>query len=179
MTATRIGRICLPEDMSVLLGSVFDQCIMMLTQISIKITAFTIPYFSLTDKPPAIEEAPLSPSGVFGIDALGDKYIREEKFSISWIGGLKAHEPSLAVALNPLDHWLGSTARSMEWDMQYSALDWARNNLFYIGCKWKEVLNALDEQTTLPVKAYYFIAHLIDYYYLLLIDRTIELHHFQ
>lgn len=74
----------------------------LLKLILMKITAFTISYFSLTDRPPALDQNPLSPSGIFGVDAKGETYIREQKFSVSWSGGLKIGEPSLMVAINPL-----------------------------------------------------------------------------
>ncbi len=114
---------------------------LLLTQFLMKITAFTLPYFSLTEHPPAVDYAPLSRSGIFGIDAIGSKYIREEKFSLSWSG--EANEPSLMVALNPL----------MEYGtLQSSAVFWVRNNIFHIRHKWEEVLDSLDEQTTLSVQ---------------------------
>ncbi|KAK0514793.1 hypothetical protein JMJ35_002172 [Cladonia borealis] len=119
----------------------------LLKLILMKITAFTVPYFSLTEKPPASDQAPLSPSGIFGVDAKGEKYIREQKFSVSWSGGHKLGAPSLVVALNPLDGYQNGPDYKSE---QSSAVLWIRNNLFIIGCKWEEVLDSLDEQTTLP-----------------------------
>ena len=116
--------------------------------ILMKITAFTVPYFSLTERPPTSDQAPLSPSGIFGVDAKGEKYIREQKFSVSWSGGHEAGAPSLVVALNPLSGYQDGPRYESE---QSSAVLWIRNNLFFITCKWKEVLDSLDEQTTLPV----------------------------
>ena len=120
----------------------------LLKLILVKISAFTIPYFSLTERPPASDQAPLSLSGIFGVDEKGKKYIREQKFSVSWSGGLKSGEPSLVVALSPLSEYRASPGEENE---QPAAASWARNNLFYIACKWKEVLDSLDERTTLPV----------------------------
>ena len=116
--------------------------------ILMKITAFTIPYFSLTERPPASDQAPLSPSGIFGVDAKGEKYIREQKFSVSWSGGLEVGAPSLMVALNPLSEYRDDLDYRSE---QPSAAAWTRNNLLHIVWKWEEVLDSLDEQTTLPV----------------------------
>ena len=113
-----------------------------------KITACTIPYFSLTETPPASDQAPLSPSGSFGVDAKGKKYIREQKFSVSWSGGLESGAPSLMVALNPLSGFQDYLGHKSE---QPSAALWIQNNLFHIVHEWKEVLDSLDEQTTLPV----------------------------
>lgn len=120
----------------------------LLKLILMKIIAFTIPYFSLTGQPPASDQAPLSPSGIFGVDAKGEKYIRELKFSVSWSGGLKVGKPSLMVALNPLCDYRGRPGKESE---QPPAALWASNNLFRIAHKWGEVLDSLDEQTTLPV----------------------------
>ena len=120
----------------------------LLKLILLKITAFTIPYFSLTERPPASDQAPLSPSGIFGVDAKGEKYIREQKFSVSWSGGLEVGAPSLMVALNPLFEYRDHLGYKSE---QPLAATWIRGNLFGIICKWEEVLNELDEQTTLPV----------------------------
>ncbi|CAD6566817.1 MAG: hypothetical protein ASARMPREDX12_008836 [Alectoria sarmentosa] len=111
------------------------------------ITAFTIPYFSLTERPPASDQAPFSPSGIFGVDAKGEKYIREQKFSVSWSGGLELGQPSLMVALNPLRDYRDWPGKERE---QPAAAHWARNNLFHIKHKWGEVLDSLDEQTTFP-----------------------------
>lgn len=71
-----------------------------LTRLLFKISALTIPYFSLTEQLPATDCAPRSPSGVFGIDAMGRKYIREELSSLSRSGGVNADEPSLMAVLN-------------------------------------------------------------------------------
>ena len=120
----------------------------LLKLILMKITAFTVPYFSLTERPPAPDQAPLSPSGIFGVDAKGEKYIREQKFSVSWSGGRKLGAPSLMVALNPLSGYQNGPDYKSE---QSSATLWIRNNLFLIVCKWEEVLDLLDEQTSLPV----------------------------
>ena len=120
----------------------------LLKLILMKITAFTIPYFSLTERPPASDQAPFSPSGIFGVDAKGEKYIREQKFSVSWSGGLELGEPSLMVALNPLCDYRDRPGEGSE---QPHAALWARNNLFHIAHKWGEVLDSLDERTTLPV----------------------------
>ena len=121
---------------------------LLLKLILMKITAFTIPYFGLTERPPASDQAPLSPSGIFGVDAKGEKYIREQKFSVSWSGGLGFGAPSLMVALNPLSGYRDELDYKSE---QPSAALWIRNNLFHIVWKWEEVLDSLDEQTTLPV----------------------------
>ena len=119
---------------------------LLLTQFLMKITAFTLPYFCLTKQPPAADYAPLSRSGTFGIGAIGNKYIREEKFSLSWSGA--ANEPSLMVALNPLTEFNGP--------LQSSAALWVRNIIFHIRHKWEEVLDELDEQTTLSVQKFPF-----------------------
>lgn len=111
-----------------------------------KMTAFTVPYFRLTDGPPPVDFAPLFSSGLFGIKGISKKYIREEKFTLSWSGGVSANDPSLMVVLNPL------TSYRMFREKHYQTLSWVRNNIFYIRSKWEEVLDLLDEQTTLPVR---------------------------
>ena len=108
-----------------------------------KITAFTLPYFALTEQPPAADSAPLSPSGIFGVSTKGNKYIREEKFSLSWSG--EANEPSLMLALNPLSQIDDND------EYQSKAVNWIRNNIFLMRCRWEEVFDAIDEQTTLSV----------------------------
>ena len=117
----------------------------LLKLILMKIIAFTIPYFSFTETPPASDQAPLSPSGIFGVDAKGENYIREQKFSVSWSGGLESGAPSLMTALNPLFAYRDDESE------QPSAAVWVENNLRGIVWKWQEVLDSLDEQTTLPV----------------------------
>ena len=111
-----------------------------------KMTAQTVPYFELSERPPAPDQAPLSSSGIFGSDTKGGKYIREQKFSVSWSGGING-EPSLMVALNPLAKY-SSYGKENE---QPEATLWVRNNLFLIASNWEAVLNELDEQTTIPV----------------------------
>ena len=102
----------------------------------------------MTKRPPARDQAPLSPNGVFSVDAKGEEYVREEKFSVSWGGGLEVGEPSLVVTLSPLvGYQLGLDERKQ----QGSAATWVRNNLLAITHEWKKVLDMLDEQTTLPV----------------------------
>lgn len=118
---------------------------LLLIQFPLKVIAFTVPYFSLTEQPPATDYAPLSPSGIFGINAGGGKYIREEKFSLSRSGGMSTGEPSLMVVLNPLSQHEKDTIQ------QCLAAVWIRNNFLYIRGKWEEVLDSLDEQTTLSV----------------------------
>lgn len=144
--------------------------------ILMKITAFTVPYFSLTEKTPASDQAPLSPSGIFGVDAQGEKYIREQKFSVSWSGGDELGVPSLMVALNPLSGYHDDLAYRGE---QPSAPLWIRNNLLHIVWKWEEVLDSLDEQTTLPVWSSHPVA--FDFYSLqsLFANRRSELHYFR
>lgn len=117
----------------------------MLTHL-LKMTAFTVPYFSLTNNPPAVDLAPLFPSGIFAINGIGRKYIREEKFTLSWTGGSGADEPALVTILNPLTPYRMSGGR------HFKALMWVRNNFFHIVHKWEEVLDSLDEQTTLSVR---------------------------
>ena len=116
-----------------------------------RIAAFTIPYFKVTDDEPAADCAPLSPSGRFSIDTKIGKYIREEKFSLSWSSGDDPKEPSLLLVLSPLiQHYVDEEYRS-------SLVYWVRDNLFEIECKWEEVLDSLDEQTTLSVGCSGFI----------------------
>ena len=79
---------------------------------------------------------------MFGIDNKGIRYIREEKFSLSWSG--EANQPSLMLALNPLVQYVDD-------DDEYHAVNWISNNIFCIKCKWEEVLDSIDEQTTLSV----------------------------
>lgn len=118
----------------------------MLTFFSMKMTAFTVPYFRLSDGPPPVDFAPLFPSGIFGINGIGKKYIREEKYTLSWSGGGSADEPSLMVTLNPL------TPYRMFREKRFKTLNWVRNNFFDIVGRWEEVLDSLDEQTTLSVR---------------------------
>ena len=58
---------------------------------------------------------------------------------------MKADEPALMVALNPLIQYNDDKTQ------QYPAVYWVRNNFFMISHKWGEVLDSLDEQTTLSV----------------------------
>lgn len=111
-----------------------------------KTIAFTVPYFRLTDDPPAVDKAPLFPSGIFGISGLGRKYIREEKYTLSWTGGLSTDEPSLMVAFNPI------LPIKMTEGEQFKIVRWVRNNFVRIVRQWERVLDSLDEQTTLPVR---------------------------
>ena len=113
-----------------------------------KITAITIPYFGLMGRPPASDRLPLSPSGIFNFSAKGAQYICEQKFSVSWSGGSKSGEPSLVVLLNPLSEYQARPGNTME---QPPAVQWVRDNLFWITVKWEKVLDLLDEETTLPV----------------------------
>ncbi|KAL8906265.1 MAG: hypothetical protein Q9207_002139 [Kuettlingeria erythrocarpa] len=69
------------------------------------------------------------------------KYIREEKLSLTRNGGLGAHEPFLMLVLNPLD-------QGMKIEQPGAAM--IINNLFCISHNWAGVMDALDEQTTLP-----------------------------
>ena len=114
-------------------------------------TAFTIPYFSLTERPPSSDQAPLAPSGIFAFDANGERYIREQKFSVSWSSGSTPEEPSLMVALNPLSEWWEYRDDQDHEIGQFPAVAWVRNNLFHIANEWEGLLDWLDEQTTLPV----------------------------
>ena len=148
----------------------------LLKLILMKITTFTVPYFSLTEKPPASDQAPLSPSGIFGVDAQGEKYIREQKFSVSWSGGVEFGAPSLMMALNPLSGCHGDLADKCE---QPSASLWIRNNLLHIVWKWEEVLDWLDEQTTLPVWSSHSVAFGFHLLQSLFADRRSELHYFR
>ncbi|KAL8736846.1 MAG: hypothetical protein Q9181_002275 [Wetmoreana brouardii] len=107
--------------------------------------AFTIPYFSLADQPPAADSAPLSPSGIFGINATSGKFVREEKFSFSWSGGPGANGPFLMIALNLQYQYEDDRTE------ECPNGDWISNNLFHILNEWEEVLDLLDEQTTLPL----------------------------
>ena len=145
-----------------------------LTQFPTKLTSFTVPYFSLTDDPPAVDFAPLFPSGVFGINGTGKKYIREEKFTLSWCGGWSIDEPSLVVLLNPLDpYWTGG--------QHFEALTWVRNNFLLIAHKWEEILDSLDEQTTLSVRDFRFgfITYSLYWSHLPLADQITGLHNLQ
>ncbi|KAL8708313.1 MAG: hypothetical protein Q9220_006788 [cf. Caloplaca sp. 1 TL-2023] len=114
-----------------------------LRELYIQISAFTIPYFRLTEDPPAGDTCPLSSSGKFGLDTKSAKYIREEKFSlsVSRCGWDNTHEPSLMVVLNPLTQY-------RDW-LSGKPIAWIRGNLFHIRHCWEEVLDALDVQTTL------------------------------
>jgi len=78
---------------------------------------------------------------------MGGKHIREEKFSLSWSGAVKANGPSLIVAFSPL------TSHGLYIDGSQEPLyaQWVANNLFLIRCKWEGLLDSLDEQTTLSV----------------------------
>lgn len=115
--------------------------------------AFTIPYFSLTENPPAADSAPLSPSGVFGLDAVNGKYIREEKFSVSWTRDEGTGKACLMVVLSPLVQYMDYPVVKYfeKTKLKGPGISWVRNNLFWIVHKWGEVLDALDTQTTLPV----------------------------
>ena len=152
----------------------------LLKLILMKVTAFTVPYFSLTERPPASDQAPLSPSGIFGVDAQAEKYIREQKFSVSWSGrdelGTELGTPSLMVALNPLSGYHDNLAYRGE---QPSAPSWISSNFSHIIWKWEEVLDSLDEQTTLPVWSSHFVA--FGFYSLqsLFANRRSELHYFR
>lgn len=114
--------------------------------------AFTVPYFSLTDQPPATDCAPLSPSGIFGISKAKGKYIREEKFTMSWSGGSMPNQASLMVVLNPLEEYKEDRAKKYP-NVRFIGgspnVSWLRDNFFRIAHRWESVLDSLDEQTTL------------------------------
>ncbi|KAL8650470.1 MAG: hypothetical protein Q9226_005130 [Calogaya cf. arnoldii] len=113
--------------------------------------AFTISYFSVTDKVPATDCAPLSPSGSFSINAMEGKYICEKKFSVSWTGHPGTDGPSLMVVLNPLEQYSDKQKRRIMQKTQSTipSVYWVHCNLFCLVYEWEEVLDALDTQTTL------------------------------
>jgi len=103
--------------------------------------SFTVPYFALTNKKPANDLAPLTPSGIFGVGSFEGKYIREEKFTVSRI---ECGPYELMAAFSPLFQREFSESR-------FPLYQWVMNNLRGITWKWGEVLDSLDEQTSLPV----------------------------
>jgi hypothetical protein len=117
-----------------------------LLTVLLQITSFTVPYFSLTDREPAIDLAPLIFSGIFGVGALGGKSIREEKFSVSWTSD-ESSGTSLMAAFSPLTHIETTRPHSR----RRPIIEWVNNNLRHIWWKWEAVLDALDKQTSLPV----------------------------
>ena len=124
--------------------------IQILTVLPMKLAIFTIPYFRLTKDRPPTESAPLFPSGIFGIDGIGSRYIREEKFSFARSGG-RYEQPNacLTLVLNPLTPYRAQFGHQQVYQRKY--LMWMRNNIFEIRLCWTHVLDLLDEQTTLSV----------------------------
>lgn len=106
--------------------------------------SMTVPYFALSKKMPAKEEAPLSSAGVFGIEGPNQRYIREQKFTMSWTRQ-ERQGPSLVATFGELTSHGDSTSRRMPMDV------WLTNNLRHIWFKWREVLDYLEEQMSLPV----------------------------
>lgn len=104
--------------------------------------SITVPYFALTDEKPSDDQAPLSETGVFGIDGKDGKYIREEKLTITW-SRWGYNGPSLVATFGALSERLSDENGPM-------AL-WLSNNLRHIWWKWGEVLDYFEEQTDLPV----------------------------
>ncbi|KAL8994198.1 MAG: hypothetical protein Q9169_005774 [Polycauliona sp. 2 TL-2023] len=145
----------------------------MMKRLFMQILAFTVPYFSVTDKPQALDYAPLSPNGVFSISATDGKYICERKFSVSWSGLSRSDGPTSMMVLSPLSEDAGDahpnnrhkrmTVGILSWTVRpkkrykpsYEASYkppgsfWVRNNLMSIAREWEAVLDALDQQTTL------------------------------
>ena len=114
-----------------------------------KFVTFTIPYFRVTDQPPAPDYAPFSSSGIFSIDATGGQYIREQKFSLVRSGAMD--KPFLMLALSPLCQVRGLMGYVQdEYTLQPIGF-WIEENLNRIISEWETVLDSLDEQTTLPV----------------------------
>lgn len=105
--------------------------------------------------PPAREQAPLSPSGVFSSSSIGGKYICERKFSVSWTGLRGPDGPTLMVVLSPLSEYIrGSQSRHWKTSGTSPAppgISWIRENLSDIVHEWERVLDALDAQITLSV----------------------------
>ncbi|KAL9595379.1 MAG: hypothetical protein Q9219_006481 [cf. Caloplaca sp. 3 TL-2023] len=101
--------------------------------------AFTIPYFRLSEKRPALATAPLTPTGIFDMDVRGGKYIREEKWSLGLLSGGTNRYYSLMVALSPLSPYR---------DPSFPSFAWIWNNFNSIKKEWETVLDALDQQCT-------------------------------
>ncbi|KAL8890202.1 MAG: hypothetical protein Q9215_002632 [Flavoplaca cf. flavocitrina] len=117
------------------------------------LSAFTIPYFSVTNTPPDREEAPLCPSGVFSSSSTGETHICERKFSVSWTGCYGTDEPSLMLVLSPLSDYMSESLRrrckALGTSLAPPGIFWIEENLFRIVQQWEEVLDALDAQVTL------------------------------
>ncbi|KAL2165180.1 hypothetical protein VTH06DRAFT_476 [Thermothelomyces fergusii] len=102
-----------------------------------RFSTITVPYFGVTTNPPAKEEAPLSQARLFGIQGDNRKYIREERFTVSWMRYESG--PALMVAFGVLvDH-----------PRKHMAL-WLANNLQHIVWKWEQVIDLVEEQTSVP-----------------------------
>lgn len=82
------------------------------------------------------------------------KHICERKFSISWTSFPEPDGPSLMLVLSPFIQY---KAESESHSYRKSGkpnlpdADWIQQNLSHIIYEWKEVLDALDVQTTLSV----------------------------
>jgi hypothetical protein len=87
------------------------------------------------------------PSGLFGVSSSDGRYIREEKFSFSWTT-CDWTGPSLIAAFNTLFPRINDN-ESMQ---HYPVYNWVDNNFRGMWWKWEEVLDALDRQTSFPVR---------------------------
>lgn len=103
--------------------------------------SITVPYFAVTTEMPPEDLAPLSPAGLFGVQGPNRKYIREERFTLAWYRYEEG--PSLVATFGALTD---APQRPM--------VLWLTNNMRHIMWKWQEVLDFLEEQTSLPVSAY-------------------------
>lgn len=92
---------------------------------------------------PPEEIAPLAPAWPFGIYGENRWYIREERFAVAW----KRYrgDTGLIVSLGLLTEY-GPTARNVS--------SWALYNLEEIAGKWEQVMDLLEEQTSVPVSAH-------------------------
>ncbi|KAL2168474.1 hypothetical protein VTG60DRAFT_7210 [Thermothelomyces hinnuleus] len=101
------------------------------------IGSITVPYFAVTTEPPAKDLAPLSSAGLFGVQGQNRKYIREERFTLSWV----RYERGASLV---------ATFGALTDAPQRPMTVWLTNNLRHIGWKWEQVLDFLEEQTSLP-----------------------------
>lgn len=110
--------------------------------------SISVSYFSLYNTTPAKKENPLSPAGIFGTPGPSQRYIREEKLTFSYTKQGIRTGPFLAATFGALTlYGLRDEA---------SASQWLTNNLRHIWFKWREVLDYLDEELSIPVSSKLF-----------------------
>lgn len=109
----------------------------------LQIGFISVSFFSISGEKTAPNQSPFSPIGAFGTPSPSQQFIRERKFTFSFTKCGIGLGPSLAVTLGALT-WLGPRQA----DDPISS--WITNNLRHIWFEWRDVLDYMDEQLSLP-----------------------------